>query len=72
MADVTIIGELFKMSIFADGLLAFFIILGFIILLSFRLNDFIDNFIQVPLDAAGSIVLTLVIVVLLSPLFLLT
>lgn len=72
MADVTIIGELFKMSVFVDGLLAFFIILGFIILLSFRLNDFIDNFIQVPLDAAGSIVLTLVIVVLLSPLFLLT
>jgi len=72
VADVTIIGELFKMSVFVDGLLAFFIILGFIILLSFRLNDFIDNFIQVPLDAAGSIVLTLVIVVLLSPLFLLT
>ena len=72
MADVTIIGELFKMSVFVDGLLAFFIILGFIILLSFRLNDFIDNFIQVPLDAAGSIVLALVIVVLLSPLFLLT
>ena len=72
MADVTIIGELFKMSNFGDGLLAFFIILGFIILLSFRLNDFIDNFIQVPLDAAGSIVLALVIVVLLSPLFLLT